>query len=158
MSATTNWGDVEQSIVAHLSGIIPATLRGATAATSESAADKQPSAFPWATVVIGDTGIVDEAAIRAGHLAETVRKSWSIFVYTATGGTEATSRYGANGAFAVATTVRERLLGFTPAGQVNNVRHLVLRGESQPEPFGGTGASKIRMDFSLDVLLQAVNT
>lgn len=150
--STTNWGNVERAIVARAKLLIPETIRAAKLATSEAAADKATGSFARVAIIRNPTGILNPSKLSVGRLGELVQISWTVIVYGSTGLSDEDSRYSTD---VVATAVRDKLLGHEPAGQVDNTFHLILRSESSPEPFGSTGAQKLRMDFSLDQLMTA---
>lgn len=158
MPTPTNWGTVEQDLIATiLAGITATDARTVKSMLSEKSADEFPKGLNSIFTVSKGTRASDSDRSGFGYLRQDELWTVNILIYSASGKVQDVDRLAIQ---TLAAKIKGIINGYTPSGQVDNNGCLRLRVDAPAEDYSTEASSglKIRQTYVLPSVLQSAVT
>lgn len=162
MSESTDWGKVEQDVIAHMTRGLEDESAVVTiaSAVSEGRADTYPKGYTSIFTVSDGTVAARSGKSGGGYIQLDEDFKLTVIIYAQDGRSEEEARFGADGIHALAAKVKGAVNGYTPNYQIDSVGCLELRRDEPAKEYGGAGDDgsvnyKIRQVYLLKGILRS---
>lgn len=160
MSESTDWGKVEQDVIAHMARALEdeSNIVEIGSTVSEGRADTVAKGYNSIFTVSDGTVAARSGKSGGGYIQLDEDFKLTVLIYAQDGRSEEQARFGVDGIHALAAKVKGAVNGYTPNYQIDSVGCLELRRDEPVKEYADDAGSvnyKIRQVYLLKGILRS---